>query len=104
MNSGCSNEEQELYSYLLTLLSNNEIQHNDRKILHNLELDFYIPTKNIAIEFDGLFWHNDDIQTNYKYHLHKTELCESKNIQLIHIFENEWLYKQNIVKSRIKNL
>jgi hypothetical protein len=38
------------------------------------------------------------------YHLNKTELCEQKGIRLIHIFEDEWLNKQDIVKSRLKNI
>lgn len=101
---GCSNEEQELYSFLLSFLPNTEIKHNDRLILNRLELDFYISNKNIAIEFDGLYWHNDDIQLNHRYHLNKTEQCEAKGIQLIHVFENEWIFKQDIVKSRLKNL
>lgn len=36
--------------------------------------------------------------------MNKTNKCELKGIQLIHIFEDEWLYKQDIVKSRIKGL
>jgi len=31
-------------------------------------------------------------------------LCEKKGIQLIQIFEDEWLFKQDIVKSRLLNL
>lgn len=104
MNSGCSNEEQELYTYLLSLVDDSELKHNDRTVLAPLELDFYFPKHKLAIEYDGLFWHSDEMQPDYKYHLSKTLGCEQKNIQLIHIFENEWIYKQDIVKSRIKNL
>lgn len=77
---------------------------SNRKILSGLELDIYIPSKNLAIEFDGLYWHSECWKADKKYHLAKTEQCEAKNIHLIHIFENEWLDKQDIVKSRIKNL
>jgi hypothetical protein len=35
--------------------------------------------------------------------LNKTELCEKNGIQLIHIYEDDWLYKQDIVKSMILN-
>lgn len=75
---------------------------NSRKIISPLELDIYIPEKKLAIEYDGIYWHSQI--NDKKYHLNKTKLCEEKGIQLIHIFENEWLTKQEIVKSRILNL
>jgi hypothetical protein len=31
-------------------------------------------------------------------------MCSKKGIQLIHIFEDEWINKQDIVKDRIKNI
>jgi hypothetical protein len=37
------------------------------------------------------------------YHLNKTEKCEEKNINLIHIYEYDWILKQDIVKSMILN-
>jgi hypothetical protein len=41
--------------------------------------------------------------TDKFYHLDKTNKCEQQNIQLIHIFENEWKTKQDIVKSILRN-
>ena len=76
---------------------------NDRKILKGKELDVYIPSHNLAIEFDGLYWHSEKY-VDSNYHLNKTLECEKQGIQLIHIFEDEWLYKKDIVKSRIKNI
>jgi hypothetical protein len=76
---------------------------NDRTILDGKELDIYIPSKNIAIEINGLYWHSEKFVSN-SYHLNKTKLCDDKNIQLIHIFEDEWLNKQDIVKSRLRNI
>ena len=76
---------------------------NNKKILKNgFEIDSYIPEKNFAIEFDGLYWHSDVYKTE-KYHLNKTEECEQQNIHLIHVFENEWLFKKEIVMSIIKS-
>jgi hypothetical protein len=67
------------------------------------QLDIYIPSKKLAIEFNGLYWHNE-LHVDKNYHLNKTELCEKLGIQLIHIFEDEWLYKEDIVKSRLRNI
>lgn len=67
------------------------------------QLDIYIPSEKIAIEYNGLYWHSEEF-INKNYHLNKTVLCENKNIQLIHIFEDEWLFKKSIVKSRLINL
>lgn len=67
----------------------------------NKELDIFIPQHNLAIEFNGLYWHNE-LFVDDKYHLNKTTQCQEKGISLIHIFEDEWLYKKNIIKSIIK--
>lgn len=40
---------------------------------------------------------------NKNYHLEKTKKCEEKNIRLIYIFEDEWMNKQDIIKSIIKS-
>lgn len=70
----------------------------------NLEVDIYIPEYNIAIEYNGIFWHSELQGRGRSYHFKKLELCESNGIRLIQIWENEWLYKQDIVKSRLQSL
>ncbi len=97
-----SNGEIELLEFIKSL--NLEIIENSREIISPKELDIYIPSKNIAIEFNGLYYHSEEHGKDKLYHLNKTESCESKNIQLIHIFEDEWLFKQEIVKSRLKQI
>ncbi len=94
--------ENEIETYIKSLI-NCDIIINNRSILGGKELDVYIPSRNLAIEFNGLYWHNE-LFVEYKYHLNKTIECEKQGIKLIHIFEDEWLYKQDIVKSRLKNI
>jgi len=57
----------------------------------------------MAIEFNGLFWHSELNGKNSNYHLNKTLECQEKGIQLIHIFEDEWIEKREIIKSIIKS-
>jgi very-short-patch-repair endonuclease len=81
---------------------NKEIKSNKRNIIPPLELDIYLPDLKLAFEFNGLYWHNEEHKPN-DYHLNKTEKCEKQGIQLIHIWEDNWIYKQDIVKSMILN-
>jgi hypothetical protein len=100
-NSVLSNFEIDILEYLKELKIDCLV--NTRKIIPPLELDIYIPTHKIAIELDGLYWHSERFKDN-DYHLNKTLECERQGIQLIHIFEDEWLDKNNIIKSRLRNL
>jgi uncharacterized Zn finger protein (UPF0148 family) len=80
-----------------------EYIHSDWITIAPQELDFYIPSHNLAIEFDGIYWHSE-LRGKYKdYHLDKTEKCSKKGINLFHIFENEWINKKDIWKSIIKD-
>ena len=100
-NNGTSIMEENIKKFISDL--NIDFIENSKNIIKPLELDIYIPSNNLAIEFDGLYWHNELHKPN-DYHLNKTKECQSNNIQLIHIFEDEWMFKENIVKSRIKNI
>lgn len=96
-----SDKEKNLREFILSNYSD-IIVFNNRKIITPLELDIYLPKLKIAFEFNGLYWHSD-IYKDKNYHLIKTELCEQIGIQLIHIWEDDWIYKQDIVKSIILN-
>ena len=97
-----SKSELEIAEYIKSIGLN--VIENDRTILNeNKELDIYVPDKKIAIEFDGLYWHNELNKDKY-YHLKKLKDCDNQGIRLIHIFEDEWLNKNNIWKSILNTL
>jgi len=52
-----SNEENVLFKYIQSIYTEELIQSN-RSILNGKELDVYIPDKNIAIEYNGLYSHH----------------------------------------------
>lgn len=96
--------EVDLKNYLLSLwISETNILINTRQIIAPLELDLYISSHNLAIEYNWLMFHsfwkskysmfnNFKLESeNKNYHLNKTELCEEQWINLLHINENEWL-------------
>ena len=108
-NGGCqhcyhslSKPEEEIGDFIKTLVDD-DITFNDRTILNGYELDIFIPSKKLAIEYNGLFWHSED-KKDKNYHLMKTEMCENKGIHLLQIFEDEYLYNKNILLKKISHI
>lgn len=77
-----------------------EIETKNRSQISPLELDIYIPDKKVALEYNGLYWHSE-IYKDKKYHLNKLIKCNEVGIDLIQIWEDDWIEKQDIVKSII---
>ena len=99
--SGTSYEENEVFDFVKSVYKDKIIK-NCKRIISPKELDIYIPNKKLAIEFNGLRWHNE-LGKDKNYHLNKTKLCKEKGIDLIHIFEDDWIYKKDICKSIISS-
>lgn len=100
-----SEAEREIAQYILTIDEDAKIICNSRKIIGQ-ELDIFLPDYNLAIEFNGLFWHSttdvDKIQYAKTRHLVKTDKCEELGISLLQILDTEWENKKNIWKSVIR--
>lgn len=71
-------------------------------ILDRKEIDIYIPNRNLGIEYNGSLWHNGNNHPR-NYHREKTELANRKGIDLIHIFDYQWLYNFDVVEDVIKH-
>jgi hypothetical protein len=98
-----SEEEKEVRSYIAGLGIDNIVS-NSRSILPSgKELDIYLPDYNIAIEYNGVYWHHEDVSHIDKYyHYDKFKECEANGIHLITIFSTEWKNKKDIVKKILK--
>lgn len=99
-----SHGEKSIVNFIKSIYSG-KIVENTRKILdNNFELDIYCPEVNLAIEYDGIFWHSLEAGTPKDYHFNKTLACELKGINLIHIYECQWNdpNKQEVLKSILR--
>lgn len=96
-----SKNENEIYNLIRKYYNTSE--QSNRIILKGKEIDIYIPELKIGIEYNGLYWHSD-LYYNNNYHLNKLKITKKEGIKLIQIFSDEWLYKQDIVKSRLLNI
>lgn len=79
-----------------------EIETNRRDIVKGYEIDIFIPSKNIAIEFNGNYWHSELYKDRY-YHQNKSLECIRNNIELIHIFEYDFDRIDEILDSILNN-
>ncbi len=95
-----SSDEKEIERFLIDNNVKNIVK-NSRKILPSgKELDFYLPDYNLAIEYNGVYWHHEDINhITRNYHNNKYKECERLGIQLITIFSNFWKFKKEIVQN-----
>lgn len=90
--------ENEIYNYIKSIYKGNIIA----SYRDGLEIDILLPDLNIGFEFNGLYWHSGQYK-HKDYHIQKTIYFENKGIRIIHIWEDDWKNKQEILKSQIKN-
>lgn len=98
--------------FIKAVIANNGIdatvQLNNRTILKNRkELDIYIPESQIAVEFNGIYWHSLECLhsnkiSNYRDH-NKAVECYKYGIRLITIYENEWAQNTEAIKDFLEN-
>ena len=73
--------EKAIYFYMKSCF-NDAIENYKSADLGNKEIDIYIPSKKIGVEYDGEFWHTDSSRDK-----EKDLLCKTNNIKLIRIRE-----------------
>ncbi len=88
-----------------------DTQLNNRTILEGREIDIFIESYKIAIEYNGLYWHQFrpecaeyNLRKDPSYHNSKTKKCLEKGIRLIHIWSDDWDEKPDIWRSRLKSI
>lgn len=78
------------HKMLCDFLDSHNIEYvvNSRKVISPLEVDIFLPKYNLAIEYNGYYWHSDGMK--YKnYHFDKTTMAGEIGVKLFHIFEYE---------------
>jgi len=92
----------EIYDWLTSL--GFAVELNNTSLLDGLELDLFIPSCNVAIEYHGGFWHSyKSLETTAQRYRHyrKASLASERNIKLLQFFDTEWRDNRDIVQSMI---
>lgn len=99
--TGMSTYHNDISTWLNTICDA-PIELNNRQILNGKEIDIYIPSHKFGIEFNGIYWHSEFFKEK-DYNQHKSLTSKEKDIELLHIWEDDWLTKPHIIKSMILN-
>jgi len=81
------------------------LERRNKQLISPFEIDILHKDKKIAIEYCGLWFHSSgqnsprDLSKNYQ--LDKLKMCQKLDYDLITIFEDEWILKEEIVKSKL---
>lgn len=91
--SGTSRAEDDLYNVIVGLIGEDNVVRHDQTILPGrYELDVVVPSKYVAVEFNGLYWHSVDAGKDPEYHKRKHDLVKNAGYQLIQIWEDDWQF------------
>ena len=71
--------------------------------MEGLELDLYDPERRVALEFHGILWHSDykNKERVVSKHKRKADLCEANGVQLIQVYETEWVQSRQQVIDKL---
>jgi hypothetical protein len=92
-------KEEELFKFIKSIYGGEIIQ----SYRDGLEIDIFLPHLKIGFEFNGLYWHSEKYRDK-NYHLNKLNYFNDKGIRIFNIWEDNWIEKNNIIKSQIRNI
>ena len=96
--------EQDIVNYLTELGVSNIVRRSRKLLTSGKELDIYLPDHALAIEFNGIYWHHNDIaHISRDYHQMKYQEARQQGIQLLSVFSDHWELRKPQVKQLIRH-
>jgi hypothetical protein len=86
------------------LLTENNLSHTiaDRTVIPPKEIDIFLKEQNLAIEFNGMYWHSELAGNKPRsYHFQKWKQCGDRGITLLSIFENDYIKNKEFWHNKI---
>jgi len=72
------------------------VVHDDRSVIAPFELDVTVPSRHLAFEFDGTFWHSDAVRPGRTAQYDKMRSCRDKGWQLVQVWEDDWEQRHDV--------
>lgn len=98
---GVSQGETEMAEWLRAL--GVTVKTGTRDIIGPKELDIFLPKHDMAVEFNGLYWHSELAPdgVDRRGHIEKTEAASAAGVRLVHVFSDEWSRKREVIESML---
>ena len=91
-----SKDERELADWIES--AGLQVTRNDRETLpRNAEIDIFIPSLSIGIEYNGCYWHSDKVKGNHA-HAFKHAMAQQQGIRIITVWDYDWKTKRPVVE------
>ena len=96
----------DLYRFIQSLAADAEMEVPMGSVLSSLTVkfrfDIWVPSQRIAVEYHGLYWHQEDRRGLEDYE--KYTLCSAHGIRLIQIYEDEWRDRRSVMEDFLRRL
>lgn len=115
--TNASKGETELADSLAEMFPEYILNRGDYSVIHKggsggaLQLDVYFPELNIAIEYNGDYWHDRELyekdlenDTAFSREKMKDNLCKDKGIVLYHVWESDWKQNRTLVLQSLSSV
>lgn len=90
-----------MYAYVCELVGDFDVVQGDRSTIAPMELDILIPALNVAVEFNGVFWHSEKFGKGRNYHLDKWQRCRDAGVQLLTVWSDDWDARPDAVRAML---
>lgn len=97
--------EDKLAAYLASFLP---IARRDRTLIKPKELDIYVPSAGVAVEYCGMYHHTcktaEEVRKNKNKHYEKYVAAQEQGVRVLTIYESEWKERPLQIKRLLRNL
>ena len=99
--NGKSKQEDSIVDCIVNKYPGLDVERYNKTILGGKELDIFIPVKNLAIEYCGLYWHSELCNRGTWYHRDKVVRANNKGIRLVTVFSDFYIANKKEVLERL---
>lgn len=101
---GNSRAEDDLAEQIGALPGAGEVRRHEHLFTDGREVDIVLPEHHLAVEFNGLFWHTEDQGKGRNYHRDKSRDAAAAGFRLVHVWEDEWATRPDVVLAHIASV